>query len=76
MYVKAISHCDFSPEETLLAVKVLLERLDTGKWPSTDPRELNNKIKSLSADSKTRFMTPGKWEVLKYNRTWRLTNSN
>ncbi|NNE38958.1 MAG: hypothetical protein HKN08_11680 [Gammaproteobacteria bacterium] len=70
MYIRATGHCDFAPEETLLAVKVLLERIDSGRWPDTAARELNKKIQSISPDIETRFMSPNDWEVNEYNRTW------
>ncbi len=70
MYVKATGHCDFLPEETLLGVEVLLERINSGNWPDTTANALNKKIQSISPNVDTRFMPPEDWEVKEYNRTW------
>lgn len=70
MYIESTGHCDFIPEETLAAVQMLLERIDTGRWPDSRPRDLNEAVKAISPDAETRFMSPDTWEVKEYNRTW------
>ena len=43
LFVHRAGHCAFTPAETIAAVQVLLERLDTGTWNGTalEPAELN-----------------------------------
>jgi hypothetical protein len=40
-YVHRAGHCTFTPAETVTALAVLLERLDTGKWSGLSPDDLN-----------------------------------
>ncbi|GAA1617739.1 alpha/beta hydrolase [Kribbella sancticallisti] len=41
LFVGRATHCAFSVAEELVALQTLLTRIDTGRWPSTDPRRLN-----------------------------------
>ena len=40
-FVARAGHCAFTPAETIAAVKTLLARLETGKWPEIDASDLN-----------------------------------
>lgn len=40
-FVSRAGHCTFTPAETIAAVQVLIDRLDTGKWRNLDPAVLN-----------------------------------
>src|SRR6202795_2326680 len=40
-FVHRAGHCSFTPAETIAAVGKLLDRLDTGKWPDSEPDDLN-----------------------------------
>lgn len=40
-YVDNSGHCYFKPEQVFAAVDVMRERLQTGKWPTTDAAALN-----------------------------------
>src|SRR5258708_33538898 len=40
-FVSRAGHCTFTPAETIAAVRVLIDRLDTGKWRNSDPAALN-----------------------------------
>ena len=40
-------HCTFTPAETIAGVQTLLERLETGKWPSVDATDLNKTAVAL-----------------------------
>ncbi|HEY6944754.1 MAG TPA: prolyl oligopeptidase family serine peptidase [Candidatus Acidoferrum sp.] len=40
-FVSRAGHCIFTPAETIAAVQVLIDRLDTGKWRNLDPAALN-----------------------------------
>ncbi|GAA2070442.1 alpha/beta hydrolase [Streptomyces albiaxialis] len=44
MYVDRGSHCAFSAADEITALKTLLAKGDTGRWPSTDPRTLNRSV--------------------------------
>jgi pimeloyl-ACP methyl ester carboxylesterase len=40
-FVHRAGHCSFTPAETIAAVEKLLSRLDNGKWPDSEPDDLN-----------------------------------
>ena len=40
-YVHSAGHCGFSQAERIASFQVLLERLDTGRWPETTPAAMN-----------------------------------
>jgi pimeloyl-ACP methyl ester carboxylesterase len=46
-FVSRAGHCAFTPAETIAAVQILFERLNTGKWPGVDAGDLNNAATSL-----------------------------
>jgi hypothetical protein len=69
-YVLQAGHCEFTAAESLAAVKIVIERIDSGKWRSTDPDDLNGYANSLGTGSPARFGSIEDWEVPKYNRTW------
>ena len=41
LYVERGQHCSFSGADEVVAIRALVRRVDTGRWPSTDPRQLN-----------------------------------
>jgi pimeloyl-ACP methyl ester carboxylesterase len=41
VYVERGGHCSFNAAEEVTALRALLTKLDTGRWPATDPRRLN-----------------------------------
>ena len=49
IFVNRAGHCTFTPAETITAVQVLLNRLNTGAWGSTAPSVLNSAAGSLGA---------------------------
>lgn len=67
-YVSRAGHCNFELGEVLASIETLMQRLDTGYWPSTEPKALNALAKSLHADTKPRFFNYR--GVEKYNRIW------
>jgi pimeloyl-ACP methyl ester carboxylesterase len=46
-FVDRAGHCAFTPAETIAAVNTLLERLETGHWPSIDATPLNTEAAML-----------------------------
>ena len=42
-YVHSAGHCAFTGAERVATFEVILERLDTGKWPDTSPAALNKR---------------------------------
>jgi pimeloyl-ACP methyl ester carboxylesterase len=46
-FVDRAGHCAFTPAETIAAVQTLLERLETGHWPSIDATALNSEAARL-----------------------------
>ncbi|TWP52042.1 hypothetical protein FKR81_10660 [Lentzea tibetensis] len=41
LFVGRAGHCTHTAAEELTALRVLEDRISTGRWPSTDPRALN-----------------------------------
>jgi pimeloyl-ACP methyl ester carboxylesterase len=54
-FVERGSHCTFSVSENAAAVETLLERIETGRWPSTKPKRLNELALDLVPSSTTLF---------------------
>lgn len=69
-YVEAGTHCQVTVSETAALLQTMMRRLDTGKWGSTEPAQLNELAKSLDQSSVPRFITFDKYRVDKFNRTW------
>jgi len=46
-FVDRAGHCAFTPAETIAAVQTLIDRLDTGRWPEVDARDLNRAAAAL-----------------------------
>jgi pimeloyl-ACP methyl ester carboxylesterase len=46
-FVDRAGHCAFTPAETIAAVETLLQRLETGHWPSIDATPLNSEAAAL-----------------------------
>ncbi|WP_158970483.1 S9 family peptidase [Paraglaciecola sp. L3A3] len=67
-YVNNWGHCTFSLAELVTSIEVVLERIDSGKWPDTSAAALNKRGKSIAPQSKVNFF---KYTgVQKYNRAW------
>lgn len=47
IFVHRAGHCSFSPAETITALGALLQRLDTGLWPTLQPGALNAEAGTL-----------------------------
>lgn len=67
--VNSPAHCNYSVAETMAAVSTMMQRLDTGRWPSTEPEQLNALAKSLHG-SEARFIRLDRFAQKAYNRTW------
>jgi pimeloyl-ACP methyl ester carboxylesterase len=66
-FVNRPGHCSFSVAESAAAVETLVRRLDTGKWGSTKPMDLNILGSALDPLSEARFY---QFEQTRYNRSW------
>ncbi len=49
-FVDRAGHCAFTPAETIAAVETLLQRLETGHWPSIEANLLNGDAAALGPD--------------------------
>jgi pimeloyl-ACP methyl ester carboxylesterase len=49
IFVARAGHCTFTPAETITALNVLLNRLDTGHWNVPDPAGLNAEAAALGS---------------------------
>ncbi|MBL0419072.1 hypothetical protein JI739_01810 [Ramlibacter sp. AW1] len=54
--VQAPGHCTFGAAESAAAMETLLQRIETGKWPSTRPADMNALATSLIPGSQPRFV--------------------
>jgi len=61
-------HCTFSVGEWLASIETMVERIDSGEWPSTEPSRLNVLADSLDASEPARFVSHK--PVAHYNRIW------
>ncbi len=68
LFVRRSGHCTFTPAEILTAIEIMMQRLDTGVWPETDPDALNELAASLDPDRPSDFYEFS--GVTRYNRTW------
>jgi pimeloyl-ACP methyl ester carboxylesterase len=50
LYIDRGMHCSFSAAEEITALRTLFERIDSGRWPDTSPRRLNEAAQELGAD--------------------------
>lgn len=69
-YVESPTHCGFNVAESAAAIETMMSRLDTGKWGSTQPHDLNELASSLGANATPRFIDPEPYFVDQYNRVW------
>jgi hypothetical protein len=67
--VNSPAHCNYTVAETVVTIDVMMRRLDTGRWDSTEPAHLNALAKSLHG-SPARFTRIDPVAQKKYNRTW------
>lgn len=58
-FVHRAGHCAFTPAETIAAVEKLLARLDTGKWPNSEPDDLNAAAAALGPTFNIFFTSQG-----------------
>ncbi len=49
IFVHRGGHCNFTEAETIAALQILTQRLDTGTWPKLNPDDLNTAAKRLGA---------------------------
>jgi hypothetical protein len=47
-YVRSAGHCAFTESERTAAYQVILERLDTGRWPATTAAAMNTRATALN----------------------------
>jgi pimeloyl-ACP methyl ester carboxylesterase len=66
-FVNRPGHCSFSVAESAAALETLVQRLDTGKWGSTKPMDLNILGNALDSSTEARYY---EFEQTKYNRAW------
>lgn len=55
-YVESVGHCSFSAAEEHAALRTMATRLDTGRWPATDPRAMNDLAVAAGADETPRYL--------------------
>lgn len=51
LWVRRDGHCTFTPDETLIALDVLEQRIARGSWPATDTQTLNFAARAAQADA-------------------------
>jgi hypothetical protein len=53
VFVHRAGHCTFTPAETISAFKTLIDRVNTGRWPSISPAKMNGTATELGPDLNT-----------------------
>jgi hypothetical protein len=56
LYVQAPGHCTFTCAEIGAALATLTDRVDSGRWPATDPGAMNRRAVSIDVGA-TRFVS-------------------
>jgi len=46
-FVHRAGHCSFTPAEQVIALRTLIDRLDSGEWRNLDPEALNHAASQL-----------------------------
>ena len=70
-FVEAPTHCGFTIAETAVAIEIMMRRLDSGKWESTEPANLNELASSMNVEGTVpRFIDFDPYKNTRYNRTW------
>lgn len=69
-FLQSTGHCNFNSAESSAAIRVMMQRLDTGSWPDTDPEAMNALGTLANTGTGPRFMKADGWEFPAYNRTW------
>lgn len=54
-YVNNWGHCMFSNGEWLAAIETMVQRLNTGVWPKTDPESMNKRSKKIAPKAAARY---------------------
>lgn len=47
LYIERGMHCSFSAAEEIVALRTLFARIESGRWPDTSPRRLNEEAQEL-----------------------------
>jgi pimeloyl-ACP methyl ester carboxylesterase len=63
-------HCTFTLGEELTALRLLIDRLESGFWSDTEPATLNNLANGLDPNASHGFV---KFDLLPFNGAWRLS---
>lgn len=50
LYVERGMHCSFSAAEEIVTLRTVFERIDSGRWPNTNPRRLSKAARELGDD--------------------------
>jgi pimeloyl-ACP methyl ester carboxylesterase len=62
LYIPRGGHCTFTASEELVALQVLLDRLEGGQWPSTDPEVLTRAARAFGAAYQTVHLPTGHYQ--------------
>jgi hypothetical protein len=70
-FLDATGHCNYNAAESTAAIETVMKRLDDGKWPSTDPADLNKRAAALNTGTSSRFMDVTEYRQGRYARVWK-----
>jgi pimeloyl-ACP methyl ester carboxylesterase len=62
LWVPRGGHCTFTASEEIVALQALVNRLDTGQWPSTDPAVLTRAAGEFGAEYQTVHLPSGDYQ--------------
>nr|WP_042195412.1 hypothetical protein [Kibdelosporangium sp. MJ126-NF4]CEL21990.1 hypothetical protein [Kibdelosporangium sp. MJ126-NF4]CTQ92770.1 hypothetical protein [Kibdelosporangium sp. MJ126-NF4] len=53
--INRAGHCTFTASEEITALQTVIRRLDTGRWPATDPATLNTAARKHGPEAQLIF---------------------
>jgi pimeloyl-ACP methyl ester carboxylesterase len=70
VFVHRAGHCTFTPAETISAFKTLIDRVNTGHWPSISPAKMNGTATELGSDLNTAPASFIEFKPAQFLRPW------
>jgi pimeloyl-ACP methyl ester carboxylesterase len=64
LYVPRGGHCTFTASEEIVALRTILDRIDTGTWEPTDPETLTAQAAAFGSDYQTVHLYSGQYQTV------------
>lgn len=76
VFLHRAGHCTFTPAETISAFKTLIDRVNTGHWPSISPAKMNGMATELGPDLNTAPARFIEFKPAQFLRPWSARSSD